>query len=226
MRSVRRSSPKAKAALSFWRPWPGMSTTRSRGSDISAVARWWGSRRTRIIVSERVGGGCFCSASALRRSSPMTRIVCGLPGATSASSCLTCGSIGVVLRLKIVDPLVDLEQHGGGDGGGAQAGDDHAREHEALVHPPRQARGPFLGFAAHYLPPKRLSDRAIASICVLVKVSRGCSRPSRRRAACSRTPGAGGCHRRTACTCDRAIRIVSDESSRIGGDFQVMPCTP
>ena len=100
----------------------------------------------------------------------MTRIVCGLPGATSASSCLTWGSIGVVLRLKIVIPSSISRSTAEATVAAHRARDDHAREHEALVHPPRQARGSFLGVAAHYLPPKRLSDRAIASIWRLVKV--------------------------------------------------------
>ncbi len=36
-------------------PWPGIWTLRSRGIDITAVAPFEGSRRTRIIVSEREG---------------------------------------------------------------------------------------------------------------------------------------------------------------------------
>ncbi len=104
-RTVRRvslSSPSAKATLSWSRPWPGMSTTRSRGSDMSAVAPLLGSSRTRIIVSERVGGGFLSSrprassTSLLRRSSPIMRIVWGLPGSTSASSSSTPGASGVL----------------------------------------------------------------------------------------------------------------------------------
>src|SRR6185295_5838364 len=99
VRSVSASSPIENAALSLSRPWPGMSTIRSRGSDIIAVAPLFGSSRTRIIVSDRVG--LPCCTSILRRSSPMTRIVCGLPGATSCSCERTCTASGTLSSLMI-----------------------------------------------------------------------------------------------------------------------------
>ena len=104
------SSPIANAALSLSRPWPGMSTSRSRGSDIIAVAPGFGSRRMRIIVSDRVG--LCCSMSIFRRSSPMTRIVCGLPGATCLSCERTCTASGTLSSLMIERDLLDLEQDG------------------------------------------------------------------------------------------------------------------
>ena len=99
VRSVSASSPIENAVLSLSRPWPGMSTSRSRGSDIIVVAPFLGSSRTRIIVSERVGLPCLTSI--LRRSSPMTRIVCGRPGATSSSSASTAGASGTLSSLMI-----------------------------------------------------------------------------------------------------------------------------
>jgi hypothetical protein len=77
-----------------------MSTRRSRGSDIIAVAPRFGSSRTRIIVSERVGLCCWMSI--FRRSSPMTRIVCGLPGATWLSCERTCTASGTLSSLRMV----------------------------------------------------------------------------------------------------------------------------
>ena len=100
----------------------------------------------------------------------MTRIVCGLPGATSASSSLTCGSIGVVLRLKIVMPSSSSRRT-------AEA--TVAAHRQVMIAPASTKRlyipharrgGPSCCLRRTYLPPKRLSERAIASICLLVKV--------------------------------------------------------
>ena len=55
VRTASRGPPSAKAVLILPVPWPGISTFRSRGIDITAVAFLSGSRRTTIIVSERTG---------------------------------------------------------------------------------------------------------------------------------------------------------------------------
>src|SRR3954469_25534481 len=63
-----------------------MWTFRSRGSDISAIAPRSGSSRMRIIVSDRLPEPSSASRALLARlSEPISRIVCGLPGAASAS---------------------------------------------------------------------------------------------------------------------------------------------
>ena len=51
--SVSLAPPSVYAWLILPTPWPGMWTFRSRGIDMSAVARFDGSRRTSIRVSER-----------------------------------------------------------------------------------------------------------------------------------------------------------------------------
>jgi hypothetical protein len=79
--------PSAYAMLSLSTPWPGIRTLRSRGSDSSAIASFFGSSRIRIIVSERTPEPSCASREVLaRRSEPISRIVCGLPGGASASS--------------------------------------------------------------------------------------------------------------------------------------------
>ena len=138
VRSVSLSSPSANASLILSRPWPGMSTRRSRGIDITAVAPFDGSRRTRIIVSERVGLPCLTSI--LRRSSPRTRIVCGLPGATSSSSVVDAGRQRRALLADDLRDLLDLEQHGRGDRGRRQDDDHDRADGEALEHGRARAR--------------------------------------------------------------------------------------
>src|SRR3954447_22001987 len=65
-----------------------MVTFRSRGSDMSAVARLCGSRRTSIIVSERPPVPLIRASRELlaRWSEPMSRIVWGLPESACAST--------------------------------------------------------------------------------------------------------------------------------------------
>src|SRR3954471_18124701 len=72
-----------------------MSTRRSRGIDMIAVAFLLGSSRTTMIVSER--GGIVPSPK--RRSDPRTRIVCGLPGSTLSSS-FSMSGIGIEASWK------------------------------------------------------------------------------------------------------------------------------
>ncbi len=91
VRTESRGPPRAYAVLILPVPWPGISTFRSRGIDITAVAFFSGSSRTTIIVSERTG---VPFSSPYRRSEPSTRIVCGPPGSTSSSTDLMPG-IGV-----------------------------------------------------------------------------------------------------------------------------------
>ena len=93
-----------------------------------------------------------------------------LAGATSASSSLTCGSIGVVLRLKISTACLTSS---------STADATVAAHRQVMITPastkrlymPHARRGaPSCRLRLTYLPPKRLSERAIASICLLVKV--------------------------------------------------------
>jgi hypothetical protein len=62
-----------------------------------AVAPWDGSRRTRMIVSDRGLTPAFVSPQ--RRSEPRTRIVCGSPESTSSSTSST-PAIGWLKRLN------------------------------------------------------------------------------------------------------------------------------
>jgi hypothetical protein len=72
-----------------------MSTFRSRGTDMTAVAFLFGSSRTSIIVSDRAFA--LSLRSTQRWSEPSTRIVCGLPACTSSRMFFT-PRIGVVSR--------------------------------------------------------------------------------------------------------------------------------
>ena len=68
-----------------------MSTLRSRGSDISAVAPLLGSRRISIIVSDSgfpISPRRTSLAFFERRSEPISRIVCGFPAAAGSMTWL------------------------------------------------------------------------------------------------------------------------------------------
>src|SRR4051794_30417127 len=86
VRTVRRAPPIEYAALSLSVPWPGISTFRSRGIDNSAVARFDGSSRMSIIVSDSglpIAPRRTSIAFFERLSEPMSRIVWGLPADAS-----------------------------------------------------------------------------------------------------------------------------------------------
>ena len=185
-------------------------------------------------MSERTG--FFSLMSTKRRSEPRTRIVCGSPAVTSSSAPSMPG-IGALSLLKMPDELVDLEQAGGRDGRG-RAGDDEERAdggaHEQAAAGPRRLL--VVVERAHREPSgyrplraersdarRRSRDRRASggsSACAAA-----CSRPSTRPAACAtrrvrrRPPSWKSSYVRPR-RCGRR----SEGSSRIGGDFQVVPC--
>src|ERR1044072_5596143 len=75
--------PISNAALILFSPWPGMSTFRSRGIDMTVTAEASASARASRIVSDRGG---LLRAAPMRLSEPSTMNVRGPPGGGVSSS--------------------------------------------------------------------------------------------------------------------------------------------
>ena len=129
--------PSSNALLILPLPWPGISTLRSRGIDITAIESLSGSARASRIVSDR-GGLLGVDALALVGPEHHERARAARVGDVELGH-VDVRAAGLADRLEDV---LHLAQHRGRDGGRGQHHHQHAREQRAQRHLHAHARRP------------------------------------------------------------------------------------